>query len=162
VPSGWPMRAGRWVSTRTSACTRNARKLCELSADLGYWAVAGRNSLSVFSPGVLWGTVGWLLGPGSHDCGLRAPRLHVVGRRPVCGWRASLLSYWVGRSLINRNSERLRALKRTCDSRSCASTSHLDGISLAAGEEDERRRVRVASGETCSRRPGGWSGVSPT
>jgi putative ATP-binding cassette transporter len=52
----------------------------------------------------------------------------------------SLLSYWVGGSLIGRNAERyaregdLRfALVRV--------NEHLDGITLAAGEEGERRRL---------------------
>jgi len=51
-----------------------------------------------------------------------------------------LLSYWVGGSLIGRNAERyaregdLRfALVRV--------NEHLDGITLAAGEEGERRRL---------------------
>jgi len=54
----------------------------------------------------------------------------------------SLLSYWVGRSLINRNSERYA---READLRFSLVriNEHLDGISLAAGEEDERRRVEL-------------------
>ena len=54
----------------------------------------------------------------------------------------SLLSYWVGRSLINRNSERYA---READLRFSLVriNEHLDGISLAAGEEDERRRVEM-------------------
>jgi putative ATP-binding cassette transporter len=54
----------------------------------------------------------------------------------------SLLSYWVGRSLINRNSDRYA---READLRFSLVriNEHLDGISLAAGEEDERRRVEM-------------------
>ena len=57
----------------------------------------------------------------------------------------SLLSYWVGRSLINRNAERYA---READLRFSLVriNEHLDGISLAAGEEDERRRVELHLG----------------
>jgi putative ATP-binding cassette transporter len=52
----------------------------------------------------------------------------------------SLLSYWVGRSLISRNAERYA---READLRfsMVRVNEHLDGISLARGEADERRRV---------------------
>jgi putative ATP-binding cassette transporter len=54
----------------------------------------------------------------------------------------SLVSYWVGGSLINRNSERYA---READLRfSLVRVSeHLDGISLAGGESDERRRIEL-------------------
>jgi len=57
----------------------------------------------------------------------------------------SLMSYWFGRSLINRNSERYA---READLRFSLVriNEHLDGISLAAGEEDERRRVELHLG----------------
>jgi putative ATP-binding cassette transporter len=53
-----------------------------------------------------------------------------------------VLSYWVGRSLISRNSDRYA---READLRFSLVriNEHLDGISLAAGEEDERRRVEM-------------------
>ena len=54
----------------------------------------------------------------------------------------SLLSYWVGRNLINRNAERYA---READLRFSLVriNEHLDGISLAGGEADERRRVET-------------------
>ena len=57
----------------------------------------------------------------------------------------SLLSYWVGGSLINRNSERYA---READLRFSLVrvNEHLDGISLAGGEADERRRVELHLG----------------
>ena len=57
----------------------------------------------------------------------------------------SLVSYWVGGSLINRNAERYA---READLRFSLVriNEHLDGISLAGGEEDERRRVEMHLG----------------
>ena len=58
----------------------------------------------------------------------------------------SLMTYWVGRGLISRNAERYAregemrfALTRISE--------HLDGISLAGGEADERRRVAMHLGD---------------
>ena len=55
------------------------------------------------------------------------------------------MSYWVGGSLINRNSERYA---READLRFSLVrvNEHLDGISLAGGEPDERRRVELHMG----------------
>jgi vitamin B12/bleomycin/antimicrobial peptide transport system ATP-binding/permease protein len=120
----------------------DARKLCELSADLG---------TGLFQAGILFGIFAGVLWKLSADFDFR------VGDRDyaVPGfmlWAAvlyagigSLLSYWVGRSLINRNSERYA---READLRFSLVriNEHLDGISLAAGEEDERRRVELHLG----------------
>jgi putative ATP-binding cassette transporter len=56
-----------------------------------------------------------------------------------------LVSYWVGGSLINRNSERYA---READLRFSLVrvNEHLDGISLAGGEPDERRRIELHIG----------------
>ena len=53
----------------------------------------------------------------------------------------SALSYWVGHSLTDRSAERYA---READLRFSLVriNEHLDGISLAAGEADEKRRVR--------------------
>jgi putative ATP-binding cassette transporter len=57
----------------------------------------------------------------------------------------SLLSYWVGGSLIHRNSERYA---READLRFSLVrvNEHLDGISLAGGEPDELRRIELHLG----------------
>src|SRR6202022_378421 len=54
----------------------------------------------------------------------------------------SLMSYWVGRSLINRNAERYA---READLRFSLVrvNEHVDDISLAAGEADEKRRIEL-------------------
>jgi putative ATP-binding cassette transporter len=54
----------------------------------------------------------------------------------------SLLSYWVGRNLVGRNEERYA---READLRFALVrvNEHLDGIALASGEADEKRRVEL-------------------
>ena len=117
----------------------DARKLCELSADLG---------VGLFQSTILFFTFAGILWVMSRDFALR-----IAGEDyPIPGfmlWAAilyagigSLLSYRVGRSLINRNAERYG---READLRFSLVriNEHLDGISLAAGEADERRRVEL-------------------
>ncbi|HZR38134.1 MAG TPA: ABC transporter ATP-binding protein/permease [Nevskia sp.] len=121
----------------------DARKLCELSADLGV-GLSQSSILFVTFAGVLWVL--------SEDFSL-----HIGGEDyPVPGfmlWAAilyagggSLLSYLVGRTLINRNAERYA---READLRFSLVriNEHLDGISLAGGEADERRRVEQDLGD---------------
>src|SRR5882672_7804677 len=57
----------------------------------------------------------------------------------------SLLSYWVGRGLIGRNAERYA---READLRFSLVrvNEHVDDISLAAGEADEKRRIELHLG----------------
>ncbi len=115
----------------------DARKLCDLSADLG----AGLLQASILF--VTFAGILWVL---SNDFSF-----HIVDRDyAVPGfmlWAAilyagigSLLSYWVGGNLIGRNARRYA---READLRFSLVriNEHLDGISLAAGEADEKRRV---------------------
>jgi putative ATP-binding cassette transporter len=59
---------------------------------------------------------------------------------------ASLLSYWVGKSLIGRNADRYA---READLRFSLVrvNEHVDDISLAAGEADEKRRIALHLGD---------------
>ena len=117
----------------------DARKLCELSSDLGMGLLQASILFASFA-GILWGL--------SHDFVFRvADRDYAVPGFMV--WAAvvyaglgSLVSYWVGGSLINRNSERYA---READLRFSLVrvNEHLDGISLAGGEPDERRRIEL-------------------
>lgn len=117
----------------------DARKLAELSCDLGI-PLLQASVLLVSFVGVLWVI--------SRDFSL-----HLAGRDlPVPGymvWAAliyagagSLLSYRVGRGLIERNAERYA---READLRFALIrvNEHLDGISLAAGESGELRRIEM-------------------
>ena len=55
---------------------------------------------------------------------------------------ASLLSYWVGRSLVDRNAERYA---READMRFSLVrvNEHIDAIALSGGEPDEARRIEM-------------------
>jgi putative ATP-binding cassette transporter len=117
----------------------DARKLCELSADLGVGLLRAGILFGIFA-GVLWGlSAGFSVRVRDIDYELPGFMLWAAVLYAAAG---SLLSYWVGRSLINRNSERYA---READLRFSLVriNEHLDGISLAAGEEDERRRVEL-------------------
>jgi putative ATP-binding cassette transporter len=117
----------------------DARKLCDLSADLGAGLVQAAILFASFA-GLLW-----VLSSSFS--------FHFAGaERTIPGfmlWSAilyagvgSALSYRVGGSLIDRNAERYA---READLRFALVrvNEHLDGIALAGGEEDERRRVQM-------------------
>ncbi len=124
----------------------DARKLCELSADLGT-ALFQAGILFIMFAGVLWRlSTDFDFRVGERDYTVPGFMLWAAVLYADAG---SLLSYWVGRSLINRNEERYA---READLRFSLVriNEHLDGISLAAGEEDERRRVEQHLGNVLS------------
>lgn len=128
----------------------DARKLCELSADLGTGLLQAGILFGIFA-GVLWSlSTGFSFRFGDRDYVVPGFMLWAAVTYAGAG---SLLSYWVGRSLISRNAERYA---READLRFSLVriNEHLDGISLAAGEEDERRRVEMHLGNvlTATRR----------
>ena len=117
----------------------DARHLTELSADLGIGLLQAAILLVTFVS-VLWAL--------SADFAF-----HVAGRVvPIPGYMvwagilyagsASLLSYRVGRNLIGRNAERYA---READLRFSLVrvNEHIDAISLAGGEADEARRIKL-------------------
>jgi len=117
----------------------DARKLCELSADLGTGLLQAGILFGIFA-GVLWAlSTDFSFRIGDRDYAVPGFMLWAAVTYAAAG---SLLSYWVGGSLINRNAERYA---READLRFSLVriNEHLDGISLAAGEEDERRRVEM-------------------
>ena len=135
----WLANSGAMGVNPDQRMHEDARKLCELSADLGMGLLQASILFASFA-GILWGL--------SHDFVFRiADRDYAVPGFMV--WAAviyaalgSLVSYWVGGSLINRNSERYA---READLRFSLVrvNEHLDGISLAGGEPDERRRIEL-------------------
>ena len=117
----------------------DTRHLTELSADLGIGLLQAAILLVTFV------SVLWTL---SADFAF-----HIAGRVvPIPGYMvwagvlyagsASLLSYWVGRNLIGRNAERYA---READLRFSLVrvNEHIDAISLAAGEAEEARRIKL-------------------
>ena len=117
----------------------DTRRLTELSADLGIGLLQAAILLVTFV------SVLWTL---SADFAF-----HIAGRVvPIPGYMvwagvlyagsASLLSYWVGRNLIGRNAERYA---READLRFSLVrvNEHIDAISLAGGEAEEARRIKL-------------------
>jgi len=120
----------------------DARKLCELSADLGTGLLQA-SILFVTFAGVLWVlSSSFSFRIGETDYAVPGFMLWTAIAYAGLG---SLLSWWVGRTLVNRNAERYA---READLRFSLVriNEHLDDISLAGGEEDERRRVELHLG----------------
>ena len=120
----------------------DARKLCELTADLGTGLVQASVLVGTFA-GVLWvlsNDFSFRVG----DTDYAVPGFMLWAAIAYAGL-GSLLSYWVGRSLVNRNAERYA---READLRFSLVriNEHLDDISLAGGEDDEKRRVELHLG----------------
>jgi len=136
----WLANAGSMGVNPDQRMHEDARHLCELSADLGTGLLQASVLLVTFI-GILWVlSRGFVLTIGGH--GIAVPGYMVWAAIIYAGF-GSLLSYWVGGSLIGRNAERysreaeLRfALVRV--------NEHLDGITLAAGEEGESRRLQAS------------------
>jgi len=135
----WLAHAGPMGVNPDQRMHEDARKLCDLSADLGIGLLQASILFATFA-GVLW-----IL---SQDFAFRigdtdyAVPGFMLWAAIIYAGAGSLLSYWVGRDLINRNAERYA---READLRFSLVriNEHLDGISLAAGEAHERQRVEL-------------------
>ena len=138
----WLANAGSIGVNPDQRIHEDARKLCELSAALG---------IGLLQASILFGTFAGVLWVLSSDFTLRiGDRDHAIPGFML--WAAiiyasggSLLSYWVGRSLVNRNAERYA---READLRFSLVrvNEHVDDIALAAGEADEKRRIEMHLG----------------
>ena len=133
----WLANAGPMGVNPDQRMHEDARHLCELSADLGTGLLQASVLLVTFI-GILWVlSRGFTITLGGHE--VAVPGYMVWAAILYAGF-GSLLSYWVGGSLIGRNAERYA---READLRFALVrvNEHLDGITLAAGEEGERRRL---------------------
>jgi vitamin B12/bleomycin/antimicrobial peptide transport system ATP-binding/permease protein len=121
----------------------DARKLCELSGSLG---------VGLFQASILFGTFAGILWRLSSNFNVHfedrdyAIPGFMLWAAIIYASAGSLLSYWVGRGLINRNADRYA---READLRFSLVrvNEHVDAISLAAGEPDERRRIERRLGD---------------
>ncbi len=117
----------------------DGRHLTELSADLGIGLLQSSILLASFVK-VLWGLSNNF---AFHFDGRQIviPG-YMVWAAVVYSGAASLLSYWVGRSLVDRNAERYA---READLRFSLVrvNEHIDAIALSAGEQDEARRIEL-------------------
>jgi putative ATP-binding cassette transporter len=133
----WLANAGPMGVNPDQRMHEDARHLCELTGDLGTGLLQASVLLVTFI-GILWVlSRGFVLTIAGHD--FPVPGYMVWAAILYAGF-GSLLSYWVGGSLIGRNAERY---SREADLRFALVrvNEHLDGITLAAGEEGERRRL---------------------
>jgi putative ATP-binding cassette transporter len=138
----WLANAGPMGVNPDQRIHEDARKLCELSADLGTGLLQSAILFGSFA-GVLWvlsSTFNFRI--AHHDYAVPGFMLWAAVLYASAG---SLMSYWVGGSLISRNADRYA---READLRFSLVriNEHLDGIALAGGEEDERRRVEMHLG----------------
>jgi putative ATP-binding cassette transporter len=140
-------RRAFWLATSGGAMgvnpdqrmSEDALKLCELSFDL--FVGLFRSSVLLLSfAGVLW-TISddFTFRVGGVDYAVPGFMLWAAIAYAIVG---SLLSYFVGRNLVRRNADRYA---READLRFALVriNEHVDGIALAQGEADERRRVEM-------------------
>jgi putative ATP-binding cassette transporter len=117
----------------------DARHLTELSADLGVGLLQASILLVTFVD-VLWAlSTNFVFHVGGRNVLIPG---YMVWAAIVYSGSASLVSYWVGGSLVDRNAERYA---READLRFSLVrvNEHIDAIALAAGEADEARRIEV-------------------
>jgi putative ATP-binding cassette transporter len=143
-------RRAFWLATSGGAMgvnpdqrmSEDAQKLCDISTDLSIGLFRSGVLLVSFA-GVLW-TISddFTFRIGGVDYAVPGFMLWAAISYAVVG---SLLSYFVGRSLIRLNADRYA---READLRVALVriSEHVDGISLAEGEADERRRVDMYVG----------------
>ncbi|MBW4051362.1 MAG: ABC transporter ATP-binding protein/permease [Proteobacteria bacterium] len=138
----WLANAGPMGVNPDQRMHEDARHLCELSAALGTELMQATVLLVTFI-GVLWVlSRGFMITIAGHEVPVPG---YMVWAAILYAGIGSLLSYWVGGSLIGRNAERYA---READLRFALVrvNEHLDGITLAAGEEGERRRLETSLG----------------
>jgi putative ATP-binding cassette transporter len=117
----------------------DARHLTELSADLGIGLLQSSILLLTFVE-VLWSL--------SNDFVFHLAGRHfavpgyMVWAAIVYSGSASLLSVWVGRTLVDRNAERY-AREAELRFSLVRINEHIDAITLSAGEADEERRIEI-------------------
>jgi putative ATP-binding cassette transporter len=135
----WLANAGAMGVNPDQRIHEDARKLCELSADLAVGLLQASILFLTFA-GVLWGlSKGFVFHVGERDYTVPGFMVWAAMAYASIG---SLLSYWVGRGLIGRNAQRYA---READLRFSLVrvNEHVDDISLAAGEADEKRRIEM-------------------
>jgi len=135
----WLAHAGSMGVNPDQRMHEDARKLCELSGDLGVGLLQATILFFTFA-GILWVlSSNFSFRIAGHDQAIPGFMLWAAMLYAGVG---SLLSYWVGGSLINRNAQRY-AREAELRSTLVRINEHLDGISLAAGEADELRRAQL-------------------
>src|SRR6202795_572244 len=138
----WLANAGTMGVNPDQRIHEDSRKLCELTADLGVGLLQAAILFFTFA-GVLWGLSNDFIFR-VHDRDYTVPGFMVWAAIAYAS-AGSLLSYLVGRGLINRNADRYA---RDADLRFSLVrvNEHVDDLSLAVGEADEKRRIELHLG----------------
>jgi vitamin B12/bleomycin/antimicrobial peptide transport system ATP-binding/permease protein len=133
----WLANSGSMGVNPDQRIHEDARKLCELSADLGVGLFQASILFGTFA-GILWGlSSSFTLHVADRDYAIPGFMLWAAILYASAG---SLMSYFVGRGLINRNAERY-AREANLRFSLVRVNEHVDDISLAQGEQDEKRRI---------------------
>jgi putative ATP-binding cassette transporter len=138
----WLANAGTIGVNPDQRMHEDTRHLTTLSANLGTGLLQASILFCTFA-GVLWALSGeFSFRIGDRDYVIPGFMLWAA---IIYSSTGSLLSYWVGRSLIGRNAERYA---READLRFSLVrvNEHVDDISLAQGEADEKRRIELNLG----------------
>jgi putative ATP-binding cassette transporter len=118
-------------------------KLCDLSVGLG---------VGLLQAAMLFGSFASVLWVLSRDFSIffdgrdHALPGFMLWAAIVYAIGGSLMTYWIGKGLVSRNAERY-AREGELRFSLTRINEHLDGISLAAGEADEKRRVAMHLGD---------------
>jgi vitamin B12/bleomycin/antimicrobial peptide transport system ATP-binding/permease protein len=135
----WLANAGAIGVNPDQRMHEDARHLTELSADLGVGLLQASILFATFA-GVLWGlSSGFSFRIADRDYAVPGFMLWAAVIYASAG---ALLSFWVGHGLVGRNAERYA---READLRFSLVrvNEHVDAISLAEGEADEKRRIEL-------------------
>ena len=117
----------------------DARHLTELSADLGIGLLQASILLITFI-NILWGiSSGFVFHVAGRTFAIPG---YMVWAAVLYAASASLVSIWVGRSLIERNAERY-AREAELRFSLVRANEHIDAIALAGGEAEEVRRIEL-------------------
>ena len=117
----------------------DARHLTELSADLGIGLLQASILLITFIK-ILWGiSSGFVFHVAGRAFAIPG---YMVWAAVIYAASASLVSIWVGRSLIERNAERY-AREAELRFSLVRANEHIDAIALAGGEAEEVRRIEL-------------------
>jgi putative ATP-binding cassette transporter len=138
----WLANAGPMGVNPDQRIHEDSRKLCELSADLIVGLLQASILFLTFS-GVLWGlSKDFVFRIGDWDYTVPG---FMVWAAILYASAGSLMSYWIGHGLIGRNAQRYA---READLRFSLVrvNEHVDDISLAEGEGDEKRRIELHLG----------------
>ena len=135
----WLANAGTIGVNPDQRMHEDARHLTELSADLGIGLLQASILFATFA-GVLWGLSSeFSFRIGDRDYAVPG---FMLWSAVIYASAGSLMSFWVGRGLVARNAERYA---READLRFSLVrvNEHVDAISLAQGETDEKRRIEL-------------------